>query len=196
MRHFFATAAFLALSAFALPDARAGDAPPANAKLEEMRKKLEEARKLLLKKKQEMEGKAGASSTTSTGGKSSTGGGGGAGGKPKTEPKGGGGGTTATTTTTTKAAETLAELDRTRDERRRATITRLRERWGSLLDNEAARGELKLHAERVARLARIRSLAVDKKKLSMIESVDGLVTKEELRHGSAMNALRASGGKP
>ena len=132
----------------------------------------------------------------STGGKSSTGGGGGAGGKPKTEPKGGGGGTTATTTTTTKAAETLAELDRTRDERRRATITRLRERWGSLLDSEAARGELKLHAERVARLARIRSLAVDKKKLSMIESVDGLVTKEELRHGSAMNALRASGGKP
>jgi hypothetical protein len=65
-----------------------------------------------------------------------------------------------------------------------------------LVDSEAARQELKTHAERVARLARIRSLAEDKKKLSMIESVDGLVTKEELRHGSAMNALRASGGKP
>jgi hypothetical protein len=195
MRHFFATAAFLALSAFALPDARAGDAPPPNAKLEEMRKKLEEARKLLLKKKQEMEGKAGASSTaTGTGGKTS-GGSGGTGGKPKAEAKGGGG-TTATTTTTSKAAQTLADLDRTRDERRKATVTRLRERWGSLVDSEAARQELKTHAERVARLARIRSLAEDKKKLSMIESVDGLVTKEELRHGTAMNALRASGGKP
>ena len=88
------------------------------------------------------------------------------------------------------------DLDRTRDERRKATVTRLRERWGSLVDSEAARQELKTHAERVARLARIRSLAEDKKKLSMIESVDGLVTKEELRHGTAMNALRASGGKP
>jgi hypothetical protein len=195
MRHFFATAAFLALSAFALPDARAGDAPPPNAKLDEMRKKLEEARKLLLKKKQEMEGKAGASSTASTGGKTSTAGSGGAGGKPKVEPKGGGG-TTATTTTTSKAAEALAELDRTRDVRRMATVMRLRERWGSLLDSEAARQELKTHAERVARLSRIRALAEDKKKLSMIEAVDGLVTKEELRHGSAMNALRASGGKP
>ncbi len=194
MRHFFATAAFLGLSALALPDARAGDAPPANAKLEEMRKKLEEARKLLLKKKQEMEGKAGASSTASTGGKTSTGGSGGAGGK-KAEPKGGGG-TTATTTTTSKAAETLAELDRTRDARRKATVTRLRERWGSLVESEAARQELKTHAERVARLSRIRALAEDKKKLSMIEAVDGLVTKEELRHGTAMNALRASGGKP
>lgn len=195
MRHFFATAAFLALSALALPDARAGDAPPANAKLEEMRKKLEEARKLLLKKKQEMEGKAGASSTASTGGKTSTGGSGGAGGK-KAEPKGGGGTTATTTTTTSKAAEALAELDRTREERRKATVTRLRERWGSLVDSEAARQELKTHAERVARLSRIRALAEDKKKLSMIEAVDGLVTKEELRHGTAMNALRASGGKP
>ncbi len=194
MRHFFATAAFLGLSALALPDARAGDAPPANAKLEEMRKKLEEARKLLLKKKQEMEGKAGASSTASTGGKTSTGGSGGAGGT-KAEPKGGGG-TTPTTTTTSKAAETLAELDRTRDARRKATVTRLRERWGSLVDSEAARQELKTHAERVARLSRIRALAEDKKKLSMIEAVDGLVTKEELRHGTVMNALRASGGKP
>ncbi len=161
-----------------------------------MRKKLEEARKLLLKKKQEMEGKAGASSTASTGGKTSTGGSGGAGGKPKAEPKGGTTATTTTTTTTSKAAETLAELDRTRDERRKATVTRLRERWGSLVDSEAARQELKTHAERVARLARIRTLAEDKKKLSMIEAVDGLVTKEELRHGTAMNALRASGGKP
>jgi len=193
MRPFFATALFLALSAFALPDARAGDPPPPNQKLEEMRKKLEEARKLLLKKKQEMEGKAGASNTA-TGGKKEDGSGG-AGGKTTTA-KGGTGGTTTTQPSVSKAAEKLAELDRTRDERRKATVTRLRERWGSLIDSEAARQELKTHAERVARLARIRSLAEDKKKLSMIESVDGLITKEELRHGSAMNALRASGGKP
>jgi hypothetical protein len=90
----------------------------------------------------------------------------------------------------------LAELDKTREERRKASIERVRTRWGALLESEAARTELKQHAERLARLSRIRALAEEKKKLSTIETVDGLVTKEELRHGNAMNALRASGAKP
>jgi hypothetical protein len=199
MRHFSVSAALIAFTAFVSPGAFAGDAP--NPKIEEMKKRLEAAREALLKKKQELEGKGGASATgaggKSSGGKSS--GGGGTGGKAVDKNKGGSGGKAEATTTveTRKASEIQAELDRTRDERRKTTIDRLRTRWGVLLDDATAREELKRHAERQARLARIRALAEEKKKLALIENVDALVTKEELRHGNAMNALRSgAGGKP
>jgi hypothetical protein len=198
MRHFSVSAALIAFTAFASPGAFAADAP--NPKIEEMKKRLEAAREALLKKKQELEGKAGAAAT-GTGGKSSTGGtsSGGTAGKAADKTKGGAAGKAEekTTVLTRKASEIQAELDRTRDERRKATIERLRTRWGVLLDDAIAREELKKHAERVARLARIRALAEEKKKLSLIENVDALVTQEELRHGNAMNALRSgAGGKP
>jgi hypothetical protein len=195
MRHLSVSAALIALTAFVSPGAFAEN--PTNPKLDEMRKRLEEARQALLKKKQELEGKAGATATAAGGKKEA--GAGGAGGKPADKSKGGSGGQSEpkTTVETAKASDVLAELDRTRSDRRRETVARLRTRWGPLLDDASAREELRRHAERVARLARIRALAEEKKKLPLIENVDALVTKEELRHGNAMNALRpGAGGKP
>lgn len=195
MRQFSVSAALIAFTAFVSPGAFGADAP--NPKIEEMKKRLEAAREALLKKKQELDAKAGAAGTTTgTGGKSNAGGSGGAGGKAA-DKKGGAGGKAEekTTVETRKATDIQAELDRTRVERRKSTVERLRTRWGVLLDDARARDELKRHAERLARLARIRALAEEKKKLTLIENVDALRTKEELRHGNAMNALR-SGGTP
>jgi hypothetical protein len=177
LRQLSVTAALVASSALVSPGASAGD-KPVDTRLEEARKKLEEARKLLLKKKQELEGKGGASSTTtSTGGKKNEAAGGTGGKAPeKKDAKAGAGGKAEEKVTESKAEAALAELDRTRDERRRATVARLRARWGALLDSDAARQELKLHGERVARLARLRALAEEKKKLPLIETIDGLVT--------------------
>lgn len=197
MRHLTATAALVVLAAIVSPGARAQDKPPA-AKLDEMRKRLEAAREALLKKQQELQGRGGAGGGSggkkATGGTAVTGAGGSGGRAEKKDAKGGSGGKPSVATT--KAADALAELDRTREERRRATVARLRERWGPLLDNTAAQDELRQHAERVARLARIRMLAEEKKNLALLERVDTLVTREELRHGKAMNALRGTGGTP
>jgi hypothetical protein len=195
MRHLTVSAALIAFAAILSPGARAEDKAP-NAKIEEMRKRLEEARKLMLKKQQELLGKAGASSG-GAGGKKADAAKAGSGGKKAEVAKGGsgGGGGGKSVVASPKAAEVLAELDKTRAERRKAAVLRIRERWGALIDNEAARSELRQHAERVARLSRIRSLAEEKRKLAMLETVDILLTKEELRHGNAMNALR-TGGKP
>jgi hypothetical protein len=194
MRHLPVSAALIAFAAILSPGARAEDKPP-NAKIEEMRKRLEEARKLMLKKQQELLGKAGASSG-GAGGKKADAAKAGAGGKKAEVSKGGsGGGGGKSVVASPKAAEALVELDKTRTERRKATVLRIRERWGALIDTEAARSELRQHAERVARLSRIRSLAEEKRKLATLETVDILLTKEELRHGNAMNALR-TGGKP
>jgi hypothetical protein len=196
MRHLPVSAALIAFAAILSPGARAEDKPP-NAKIEEMRKRLEEARKLMLKKQQELLGKAGASSG-GAGGKKADAAKAGGGGKKAEVAKGGsggGGGGGKSVVASPKAAEALAELDKTRAERRKATVLRIRERWGALIDTEAARSELRQHAERVARLSRIRSLAEEKRKLATLETVDILLTKEELRHGNAMNALR-TGGKP
>jgi hypothetical protein len=194
MRHLPVSAALIAFAAILSPGARAEDKPP-NAKIEEMRKRLEEARKLMLKKQQELLGKAGASSG-GAGGKKADAAKAGAGGKKAEVAKGGsGGGGGKSVVASPKAAEALVELDKTRTERRKATVLRIRERWGALIDTEAARSELRQHAERVARLSRIRSLAEEKRKLATLETVDILLTKEELRHGNAMNALR-TGGKP
>jgi hypothetical protein len=199
MRQLTVSAALIAFIAIVAPGAGAAEDKPASPKMEEMRKRLEEARKLLLKKQQELQGKAGASSGGAGGKKADTAkGGSGTGGKK--DAKGGSGGTGGASAkvevTTQKAADVLNELDKTRTERRKASIVRIRERWGALLENEAARAELRQHAERVARLSRVRALAQEKKKLAAIETVDGLITKEELRHGNAMNALRTAGGKP
>ena len=194
MRHLTVSAALIAFAAILSPGARAEDKPP-NAKIEEMRKRLEEARKAMLKRQQELLGKAGASSGGAGGKKadSAKAGSGGSGGKKTEVAKGGSGGKSVVASP--KAAEVLLALDKTRDERRKATVLRIRERWGALIETEAARSELRQHAERVARLSRIRSLAEEKKNLTTIEAVDVLFTKEELRHGNAMNALR-TGGKP
>jgi len=84
----------------------------------------------------------------------------------------------------------LDELRKTRKDRRRAQISQLKDRWGELTKDERGRAELKLHARRSAYLQRIRALAEKANDAKLVESVDKLITKEELRDASVMNALR------
>jgi hypothetical protein len=99
------------------------------------------------------------------------------------------------------APAALIKLRSTRDERRKASIEKLRARWGELAGSPSAKSELERHAKFVANLQRIRTLAEEKKKLKLHEKIDTLLTKEELRHSTQMNKLRdaapavAGGGK-
>jgi hypothetical protein len=88
------------------------------------------------------------------------------------------------------APAALIQLRSTRDDRRKASIEKLRARWGVLTENDEAKRELERHARFVANLQRIRTIAEEKKKVKLIEKVDTLLTKEELRHASKMNKLR------
>jgi hypothetical protein len=99
----------------------------------------------------------------------------------------------------------LIEMRSTRDDRRKASIEKLKARWGELATNGVGKDELERHARFLANLERIRALAEEKKKVKLIEKIDELVTKEELRHSKNMNKLRegapaaaaaASGGTP
>ncbi len=88
------------------------------------------------------------------------------------------------------APAALIQLRSTRDERRKASIEKLKVRWGELASNPNARSELERHAKFVANLQRIRTLAEEKKKVKLIEKIDELLTKEEVRHSTQMNKLR------
>jgi hypothetical protein len=81
------------------------------------------------------------------------------------------------------------KLRTTRADRRHAEVEKLEQRWGDLLNDDRAKAELKLHAQRIAYLQRIRSLASSDAKI--VESVDQLLTQEERRDADAMNALRS-----
>jgi hypothetical protein len=141
--------------------------------------------------------------TTSAGGTSSGGASAaaaGAGGAAKGGAGGAGGAATKTGTggTTAKVEEKDAPLPtadietlrKDRGERRKATVERLRRRWGSLLANQSGIDDLKKHARRVAFLQRVRAVAESKKDAKSVEAVDELLTREDERHASAMNALR------
>jgi hypothetical protein len=89
----------------------------------------------------------------------------------------------------------LEELKKTRPERRSGEIQQLKARWGELLRNDRAVGELKQHAQRTAYLQRIRALASKANDAKTVQAVDVLITKEDTRNADAMNALR-SGALP
>jgi hypothetical protein len=92
------------------------------------------------------------------------------------------------------APTTVDKLRSTRPDRRHAEVERLQQRWGDLLSDDRAKAELKLHAQRVAYLQRIRSLAEKSNDPKLLESVDQLITQEERRDADAMNALRSGAG--
>ncbi|HKY38536.1 MAG TPA: hypothetical protein VJN18_21480, partial [Polyangiaceae bacterium] len=122
--------------------------------------------------------KAAAGGATGTGGAASTAAGGKASGGASSKGAGG------TTSTTTKVEEKDAPLPagdietlrKDRTERRKATVERLRRRWGSVLANATGAADLKLHARRVAFLQRIRAVAEVKKDKKTVEAVDELLT--------------------
>ena len=69
----------------------------------------------------------------------------------------------------------------------------MQSRWGNLLSDPRTADELKLHAQRLAYLQRIRALGA--KDPTFVKGVDALITKEETRNSDALNALR-SGALP
>lgn len=225
MRRYFALAVLLGTVSLVPAVVRADAASDRRAEIErkkeEARKKAEELRKAR-EAAAAAGGKTGADGSGSGGasaasaGATSKGGAGGAsatatGGAGGTAAKGGAGGTGGKTSAggaTAKAddkdaplpAVDIETLRKDRPERRKATVERLRKRWGGLLANPAGTADLKTHARRVAFLQRMRLVADSKKDVKTVEAVDELLTKEDERHASAMNALREgalpSGTKP
>jgi hypothetical protein len=80
-----------------------------------------------------------------------------------------------------------------RQRRHQLRKSHINRRWGgaTLRDSEA-QAELKVHAERVAKLKRIRSLAMDKSKDDpLAKRAKELLAKEEERHETHMKAIQA-----
>jgi len=73
-----------------------------------------------------------------------------------------------------------------RDIHRKARLKRLRYRLDRVLEgapvSEAVRAELTSHAQRLARLYRIKELAIEKEDDESIARVDGLIRRESSRH--------------
>lgn len=190
-------------------DAAADRKAELDRKKEEARKKAEDRKAREAAAAAAAGGKTGAGGTGSGGastaaaGATSKGGAtaaatGGAGGAGGAVGKGGAGGKTSAGGATSKVEEKDAPLPavdietlrKDRPDRRKATVERLRKRWGNLLANEKGVADLKTHARRVAFLQRVRLVADSKKDVKSVEAVDELLTQEDERHTSAMNALR------
>lgn len=80
-----------------------------------------------------------------------------------------------------------------RQRRHQLRKSHINRRWGgATLRDAEAQSELKLHAERVAKLKRIRSLAMDKSKDDpLAKRAKDLLAKEEDRHEAHMKAIQA-----
>jgi hypothetical protein len=126
-------------------------------------------------------GAGGASSTSGGAASKGTGGSGGTGGAASTK---------VVEKDAPLPASDIEALRKDRPERRKASVERLRRRWGALLADEKGAAELKAHSRRVALLQRARVVAESKKDKKSVELADELLTAEDDRHSTAMNALR------
>ncbi len=91
----------------------------------------------------------------------------------------------------TPVVAAIDKLRSTRPDRRHAEVEKLHQRWGDLVNDDRAKSELQLHAQRTAYLQRIRGLAASSGDPKLVESVDQLITQEDKRDADAMNALRS-----
>jgi hypothetical protein len=80
-----------------------------------------------------------------------------------------------------------------RAQRRDAMIAGVRSRWGATLESPEAQAELRLHAERMARLHRMQVLAEDHGKEALLDRVFALMKREQQRHMRTMRRLQGSG---
>ncbi|MFO0613752.1 MAG: hypothetical protein U0414_14260 [Polyangiaceae bacterium] len=83
-----------------------------------------------------------------------------------------------------------------RQERRKDAIAKVKERWGKLLENAAAREELRVHARRTARLERMKDLAEASGDDDAKAKVEKLIADENARHEARMTAIKSEGSKP
>ena len=96
----------------------------------------------------------------------------------------------------TKLVEARRRLKETREERRRTERTALQAKWGKeLLAKPAVRAELRLHAQRMAKLRQMKNVADDADKKNLEERVDKLIEREKARHAARMDALKAKNGE-
>ena len=84
----------------------------------------------------------------------------------------------------------------TRKDRREAHKREVSQRWGAVLKVPEAAAELKVSARRMARLTRARAVAVEAGKTDLVERADKLIARENERHTSAMERIKARGDKP
>jgi hypothetical protein len=85
------------------------------------------------------------------------------------------------------------ELEDTRTERRARRVEEIRARWkAAFLADEDTVAELALHSERVARLERMRRVALYNDKGKLVVRVDVLLARENARHEERMVALEAN----
>lgn len=81
-----------------------------------------------------------------------------------------------------------------RQERREARRAELKKLWGDLVDKPVVRAELRIHAQRLARLHRVRFLAEANGNKAALERADKAIARENERHQKRMDALKAKGG--
>jgi hypothetical protein len=92
----------------------------------------------------------------------------------------------------TPSAATGERATSSRDRRHRVRRIQLNRRWGDALKDPEAIAELKLHAERSAKLKRIRTLAMKKSKDDpIVERSTKLLAKEVARHEAHMKEIQA-----
>lgn len=82
-----------------------------------------------------------------------------------------------------------------RKDRRADAVAKLKERWGTVLENAAAREEIRVHARRIARLERMKDLAQASGDTETVTAVDKLIADENARHDARMNAIKTEGPK-
>lgn len=92
--------------------------------------------------------------------------------------------------------EKLDQRAETRKDRRQAHRLEVSKRWGTVLKVPEAAAELKVSARRLARLTRARAVAVEAGKTELAERADKLIARENERHTTAMERIKARGDKP
>jgi hypothetical protein len=80
--------------------------------------------------------------------------------------------------------------------RRRAARKAFLAKWGHIHKRPAVNAELRLHAWRVARMDRLRALAVEEGKDDVVKRIDELKAKEQARHENRMNNLKKAAPAP
>ena len=94
-----------------------------------------------------------------------------------------------------KLGEARKQLKDSREERRTNARAALRAKWGPLADKPAVKAELRLHAQRMAKLRMMKNVADDADKKNLEERVDKMIDKEKARHDARMEALKAKNGE-
>jgi hypothetical protein len=91
--------------------------------------------------------------------------------------------------------EQRAERKKQRESRRAEAREKAKAKWGDELKKPPVREELRRHARRMARLARIKEIATEKKNEARVKKADELMERERARHQKRMEQLTSKGGE-